>query len=856
MKLIFTEKKEVGCQIASVLYNIKEDSGKEFNSSWESIKSKEAKKGYIQGSNYIITWASGHLMRDTQPQDINEAYQFEFKFNPQFDYKMPNLLNEKTSTTKGVDSNKLQQIKVIKELFSKNKFDEIIISTDADAEGEAIARDALFKIAKVNPKNTKITRFWITGSFKAEDTIKKALQTRESYDVAKYNNLYDSRVGRADCDYLVGLKPKKALVDMYSTMIVTGRVKSVIIGLVGDRELEIKNFKPKEYYQIKGFIDNLKLSNFYIEDVDDVDANGKLITKKEKTTSYYDKQAKDEVIKQTKERAGTISKLEVKKNQVSGNKNRPLPLSGDDFKSIMMDKHKINLKQAGEILQYLRDEGFTTYQGTNGRYFSLADSDDVHTAYNTAKSYFSKDVKANPYHTDVAFFDDKKAALQNHPPLHLTQKIPTASDFTKWESSKIPKVKEGYELIAKRIFVHFLEDDLFDSVKIEVDIKGNLFEASGERPIKHGWREFVGMKKTDTFFDIGTKKIGDSITLDKIEQETLLTKVPKLYTEKTLLSALMNIGSVIQEKINNTDSPDEKLLYKKAKATLKQAEGIGTDRTRETIIAELTSGKSKAVDMAKNSNLTLNELGWKSHKVLPTKFKSFLVTAEWEEALESIRNGKLKVDDFIKGINKDIENTIESFIKNKDESLVEQRTVRTPSVKEATSMKCPLCQSYIIKDAMVYKCETQKYSNGKVSGCPFAVFKQNKLIGEITDELMQELLEKQKATFNGKELKLNLNSKYYIEVIFGEKNQESKPQQASPNSKELKNGLTLDRGRYYLKDKFVYEKVLGSRVLKEAEAKKLLNGEVVELKGCISKAGKKYDAKVTLNASGGVDFAN
>jgi len=848
MKLIFTEKKEVGCQIASVLYNIKEDSGKEFNSSWESIKTKEAKKGYIQGDKYIITWASGHLMRDTLPNEINEAYQFEFKFNPQFNYKMPNLLSEKKSTTKGVDANKQQQIKIIKELFNKHNFEEVIISTDADAEGEAIARDALFKIAKVNPKSTKITRFWITGSFKAEDTIKKALQTREKYDVPKYNNLYDSRVARADCDYIVGLKPKKALVDMYATMIVTGRVKTVIIGLIGDRELEINNFKPKEYYQIKGYIDNLKLSNYYYEDVDDVDANGKLVTKKEKTTSYYDKQIKDTVIEQTKSKTGVISKLEVKKNQVSNNKNRPLPLSGDDFKSIMMDKYKINLKQAGEILQYLRDEGFTTYQGTNGRYFSLADSDDVKTAYNTAKSYFSKEnFKPNNYNTDVAFFDDKKAALQNHPPLHLTQKIPTESDFKKWDSSKIPKVKEGYELIAKRIFVHFLEDDLFDSVKIEVDINGNLFEASGERPIKQGWREFVGMKKADTFFDIGSKKINDSITLDKIEQETLLTKIPKLYTEKTLLSALMNIGSVIQEKINSTDNPEEKLLYKRAKATLKQAEGIGTDRTRETIIGELTEGKSKAVDMAKNSELTLNELGWKSHKILPQKFKSFLVTAEWEEALEDIRNGKLKVNDFISSVNEDIEQTIQSFIVNKDDSLEEKK--KPSSIKESTDMKCPLCSSEIVEADKLYKCSTQGYSNGKTTGCPFTIWKSNKVFGNIGKVFLQTILKEGRINnLNEKGLcaVLDLESKYFIEAKY---------ENGTPTpSEELKNGLRLERGKYYLGDKFVYEKVLGSRVLKETEAKKLLNGEMVELKGCVSKTGKKYDAKVTLSESGGVDF--
>lgn len=845
MKFILTEKIDAGCQIGSCLYALELEKGSDFSSStWENIRDTKGKKGFLKGSQYVITWAKGHLLRDKLPSEINESYQFEFKINPQFNYLMPNLLNEIKTTTKGLDSSKLNQIKIIKDFLAKNDFDEIIIATDADSEGEAIARETLFDIANVNPKKIKITRLWVTGSFKSIDAIKKALEKREPYDSPKYNNLADARKARSKGDYIAGLKPKKALVDAYGTMVVTGRIKAFIIGLIGDRELEIKNFIPREFWQIKGFMGNVKLNNFFIEDVYDVDSKGNTTIKKTKMLNYHDVDEKNRVLEETLSKKGKITKLEIKSNLTSNQKSRPLPLSGDDFKSIMMDKYKINIKQAGEILQYLRDEGFTTYQGTNGRHFALSDIEDVKDAYATAKEYFNVNtLKVKSFNTDVAFFDDKKAAKQNHPPLHLTKKVPSLDDLDKWQKSSIPNIKEGYELIAKRIFVHFLEDDLYNSIKIEIDINGHLFEASGEKAIVHGWREFIGLKKVDSYFDIGEKNLGDIVNLDKISATTCFTTVPNLYTERTLLAALMNIGTVIQDKINKTSDPQQKLIYKKCKATLKQAEGIGTDRTRETIIDELINPESsqKSLEKDKKSQLTLNELGWRSYKILPEKSKSFIVTAEWEDALEEIRNGTLEADKFLSDVDSDIEDTIKTILANIDKSLVVHRAIKTK-----TDLICPLCQNEIIDNGTRFYCSKNVYKNGKQSGCKFSVIKfQKPLKSNFTAGLLRRILagEILKAK-NGNKIQLDLSSPFFTKIIYAENNGTSSSGDGGDSEKLVETPKTFRLG-----SKFCFKSCFGKELTK-AQAEKILKGEEVTLKPVSKKSGKPYKLTVWLEDNG------
>ena len=161
---------------------------------------------------------------------------------------------------------------------------KIIIAADADAEGEAIGRDMIFRI---NPNiDIPIYRLWNTGSFKSKEAVEKSMRDIMPYDSEVYENLYDSQKARSNADFIAGMKVTKVLVDHYNKKFYVGRVKSVVVSLIGDRINEIKDFVPKKYYQISGKKEDLELSHFYYKDVEDFDDSGELKITKQKTKNY------------------------------------------------------------------------------------------------------------------------------------------------------------------------------------------------------------------------------------------------------------------------------------------------------------------------------------------------------------------------------------------------------------------------------------------------------------------------------------------------------------------------------------------------------------------------------------------
>lgn len=819
--LIVTEKIDAACQVAEALYLLGETKG-DFKPKWAVLRDelKKTKKTFLNSGNYFIQWTNGHFGYDLSPSEINENYGLKFSLDLDFDYQMPNLLFEMKRTIK---EDKRKLFNSAKQLFTKHTFNRYYICTDADAEGERIARDYLFRFCRVD-KNADVRRMWVTGAFQNPKVIKEELENALPYNSPKYNNLYDSQRVRSNGDYIQGMKPTKLLVDLYGQKLYSGRVKNTIIGLVGDRELEIKNFKPKTYYVINS-IGKFKMNHFFMKEVDDVDKTGKLITKIQRSTQYFNELEKDKVVSELREvnLKGKVTRCDKK---VSGSTSRPLPLSGDDFKSEMVKEHNITLEDAGNILQYLRDEGFTTYQGTNGRYFAKNEEKIVKIAYETALQVFQDDkTVCNPnFSLDATLFDDKKAKGQNHPPLHLTEKVPTQRDYEKWEKVKIPKVKEGYDLIAKRILVHFLDNDKYESVKLEVEINKHKFDATGIRPIYQGWRDFVNEQRTNTYFDVDFKE-GDDIQLEDIEVVPKETTVPKLYKELDILNTLMNVSKVLNQQIDDESDPAKVLELKKAKNTLKKVEGIGTDRTREIIINELKNAElitETTIEKTKYYKLTPN--GWLLYKALPPQLRTVTFTAKWEEYFEEIRRGNKTYKEVILGIDAFIKKTIVYILNNRQKVKGNQRTV--------TDEICPLCNKKIIEQEKIFKCEDNKYKDDKQYGCKFQILKNQKLLkAKFGIKQLHRILngETLKAP-NGKLVKLDLNNDFFLNI-------------ENPSDEIVETDKTFRLG-----EKFCFKNAFGKNLTK-AQAKKILNDEEVTLKR-ISKNDKEYTVTVWLEENG------
>lgn len=727
--MILTEKKEAGLEIASTLGE------KEFKNA-KALKA-DAVKGFIESENYVLSWAMGHLFTQPFPEHIDPKFKLGVVLASPQEYRMESMAFNIPSVPSD-DKYKKRQIKTLNSLLKRTDINEIYLAPDGDAEGEAIGRDML----KINKKSLskKIYRLWITGAFSSKIGVSKAIQDKLPYNDPKYIALYHSQLARSICDYILGMKLTKVCVETYNKHFFIGRVKGVITALIGNRVHEYKNHVPTPFWTLSGFAGDLELTHYYAKEYSITKADGTIEKKSKKETVYLDEAMYNNMVESLNRDRLTFSVKKLTK-EVSVSNKRPLPLSGDDFASEMMSKYKIEYEEADAILDYLRNNGFTTYPGTNGRYFARNDAAMVKEALSIANTYFDKSAV---FSLDAQLFDDVKAPEQNHPPLHLKENIPTSADIEKWESATfvddkkvtrpLPRIKEGYELIAKRIIASFLEDDKIEKQHLVIESPGGyFFELTGRKALDQGWRTLLDKEIKDSTFKSDNLSVGDTFKLNSLKKHEGKTEAPGLYTVASLLDTLMNVSKEIDKLLKVAKTPQTIARLKKTKKLLNNSEGIGTKRTRKAIILELIENGTIKLDAKKK--LILTEMGEELYIVYPRLLKSVEVTGSWENALEKIRQGKLDYKVFIKSVDKMLMDRMIPEIINNAGSKVSVKVKKPTSPKVVLAgASCPICQSNVTENHDYYTCEKQVYSGGKVSGCKFSVRKGiKKILGRDLD---------------------------------------------------------------------------------------------------------------------------
>ncbi len=810
---ILTEKRTAGIELAYALENA-------FNKDYSILEKQSKQQGFLEDDKYIISWAAGHLFRQCSPSEIKPEYGLYQHLENDEDYRMPNLRYEVEKKSDDAPYS-IKQIKILKSQLNRKEINTFIIATDADAEGQSIAMDCLEQLTNIN--NRKVLRFWNTGSYKSKEAVKKAMDTLLSNEDPKYVYLHQSQIARQMCDYLTGLKTTKAAVDFYNKPFYLGRVKGVIIGLIGNRENEINNYQSSNYWTLLANKDELLFKHFFYEKNEDGNAI--------KSSQYFNKNEIQNVIDNVSEVDNKVEVESFTNNEIQ-TKTRPLPLSGSGFASDMMGQFPIEYESCNDILDYLRDEGFTSYPGTNGVWFSTDDSEDVKAALVTATNYFDTPAEFNKH---AYLFNNKKAEKQNHAPLHPTNKIPTASDVEKWNKSKTPFIKEGYELIVKRILVSFLPDDLLIKQKLIVkSLKyGHLFEITGQRAMEQGWRSLVNKEINDSTFNPGEElKQGMVLYFDDLQVKESETKPPSLYTEKTLLDTLLNVSGVIDKMLKETDDPKQRDKYKKIKKLLKGAGGIGTDRTRATIINSLF--ENNMIELNKTKQITLSAQGWDMFKIYPPALKSIVLTAKWENTLEEIRRGETDYLKFINEVDNEVMDSMVSDIIN-NVGVDVLPNIKMREILE--HVKCPLCNNTVIETNLFYSCETRKYDGEKSTGCSFSISKNQsktlgrKLEGETDIKMILESKKEQPIQENKHSIYFNQESKSFIGVIWDE----------DVNFNEL----VETKKTFRMFGKHVYKNFRG-RNITQNQALQLLQGKKIKIKRK-SRAGKDYTVNAFLD---------
>ena len=234
-KLLITEKPSVAMEFAKAL----------------KITANR-KNGYLESNDWIITWCVGHLVTMSYPEKYDEKLKFwrldTLPFIPEeWKYEIiPQVQN---------------QFNIVQQLLQREDIEEIYNAGDSGREGEYIQR-LVFMMAKPNPK-AKMKRVWIDSQ--TEEEILRGI--RDAKDLSEYDSLSNSAYLRAKEDYLIGINFSRLLTIIYGrklakemkeekVSISVGRVMTCVLGMIVEREREIRNFVKTKYYKIIGEFGN------------------------------------------------------------------------------------------------------------------------------------------------------------------------------------------------------------------------------------------------------------------------------------------------------------------------------------------------------------------------------------------------------------------------------------------------------------------------------------------------------------------------------------------------------------------------------------------------------------------------
>lgn len=616
--LVLAEKPSVGRDLAKVL------------------RCNSNKGSYIEGEKYVITWAMGHLVGLMDPEGYDNKYkEWKMETLPMIPKNMKLVVLKKTS----------KQFNEVKKLMNRDDISEIVIATDAGREGELVARWTIEKAGVKKP----LKRLWISSQ-----TDKAILDGfRNLKDGKEYENLYRAAVCRAEADWLIGLNVTRALTCKYNAQLSAGRVQSPTLAMIVQREEEIKNFKPKNYYTINAVTKNYSLA----------------WVNKDNNSRIFDEEVAKEITSKVNGVEGEIVNIN------SVNKKRFSPALYD-LTELQRDANKIfgySAKQTLNIMQRLyENHKILTYPRTDSRYVT---TDIVATIPDRLKAISigeyriaAEELLRGKINANKSFVDNSK--VSDHHAIIPTEEKPNLSNLSS-EERKI------YDLVVKRFLSILLPPFEYIQTTIEGKVKNERFIAKGKVIISKGWKKLYDKVDEDSSEDDIKEQVlpkvnkGDSFTIIKTITAKSQTKPPARFNEGTLLSAMENPHKYIS-------------VGKDAAKTLGETGGLGTVATRADIIEKLFNS---FVIEKKGKEILPTSKGKQLIELVPSELKSPLLTAKWERKLDEIAKGKRNWVSFI------------GEMKNYSIELVE--AVKSDNSKfvhdNKTGKKCPNCGKYLLE---------------------------------------------------------------------------------------------------------------------------------------------------------------
>lgn len=562
MKLILAEKPSVAKTISSFL-----GATKKFD-------------GYFEGNDYIVTYAVGHLVSLYDMKDYDEKYSGYWKME-----NFPFIPEDKFKFK--IDPSKNKQFNIIKSLLNRDDVEYIINATDNDREGELISF-LIFLMAK----NKKPIKRILVNEWTKEDITRGMNNLKDDIEM---RNLQASGYTRLITDWLIGINFTSVATLKYGNgkLLNIGRVILPTVKLIYDRDMEIKNFTPKTYYEIEG---TFKSKNG--------DYKGKYINKKESKIDNIDDVNK--IINSINSKEGKIIKKEVKSSKEYAPKLFSLTLLQGYVTSKYSDftSDKV-LKICQSLYEGKGKGGYITYPRTDSTYLEESLTSKVSHTLETLK-------KGLPFENDIKFSKTKRvfdsSKVDSHSAIIPTHIVPTSLN----KDEKIV-----YDIIKDRFLANFMPPAEFENTEIKTDVDKHIFITKGKVIKKLGYLKIYNKEEKDDILPF--VDLDEIVDVLKIEPVTKQTKPKKSYTEDTLLKAMKNCGKNVDDD------------------TILSGYSIGTSATRSEVLKKI---EQVGYVKKKKKSYYITDLGINLVEIFPIK-ELFDVdyTGKLEKSLYDIQKG-------------------------------------------------------------------------------------------------------------------------------------------------------------------------------------------------------------------------
>ena len=593
-------------------------------------KPLKKKDGYIEATNGdIVTWCIGHLLEQASPEFYDEKYK---KWLIQDLPIIPTQwqLKPKSQTKK--------QLTVIKKLIKQANI--IINAGDVDREGQILVDEVINYCGATKSKITNAQRCLISDMNEA--AVKKAVNNLKPNK--DYIPLAVSALARARADWLYGLNMTRLCTlqgqkSGYQGVLSIGRVQTPILGLIVNRDIEIKNFVSKSFYEV---IANLETEQ-------GIKYQGKWKPSAacepymDNENRVVSKPLAMNVIERINGQSGKVVKvIEDKKKQQA-----PLLFSLSALQILAAKAFGMSAKKTLDVCQQLYEKHkLITYPRSDCQYLPTEHLNDVQSvikAISTVSSKSSNIIKDADLSIKSRVWNDSKVGAH-----HAI--IPTARN--KATGSLSTDELNIYELVARQYIAQFYPAFEFLDKQIHTEISAGLFISKQKDIVINGWKDLfptsVKNREASEFSSINLPNVavGELVQCLKGDLIERNTTPPKYFTDATLLGALTGISRFV------TDAAIKKAL--------RETDGLGTEATRAGII-ELLFNREYLTKKGKEIHAT--EVGIKLITALPKQISQPDMTAMWESQLESISTKSMSYQSFIGGVQGNLELLI-SEVKN------------------------------------------------------------------------------------------------------------------------------------------------------------------------------------------------